>query len=338
MVKHRGDDICGVLLLDKPTGRSSNFYLQRVKYLFNAKKAGHTGSLDPLATGLLPICFGKATCLSEYFLHSDKSYEAVIQLGIITDSHDCDGQIVEHREVAVSEEQFSIALQSFQGEIKQTPPMVSALKHKGQPLYKLALKGKEVERKARKMTVYALSGELLENNQARLNVHCSSGFYVRQLAADLGEKLGCGAHIIALRRTTSKHLNVDDAISFDQLEKDVSNLKSFSQIDYVQAKKDYIQRRLLPADGLLSSLPAIYTDTINAEHASHGRRVEVNAVSLDQNLNKAMEEENLRTILAQQHFRLYQSIAQKVHFLGIAELKEDGKIKVRRLFNSFKST
>jgi tRNA pseudouridine55 synthase len=187
MVKHRGDDICGVLLLDKPTGRSSNFYLQRLKFLFNAKKAGHTGSLDPLATGLLPICFGKATCISEYFLHSEKSYEAVIQFGVTTDSHDCDGEVVATNEVNFTEQQFESSLEIFTGEIEQIPPMVSALKHNGQPLYKLALKGKEVERKARKMTVYSLTGELLTDNKARLKVHCSSGFYVRQLAADIGE-------------------------------------------------------------------------------------------------------------------------------------------------------
>ncbi len=318
MVKHRGDNICGVLLLDKPTGRSSNFYLQRIKYLFNAKKAGHTGSLDPLATGLLPICFGKATCISEYFLHSENSYEAVIQLGVITDSHDCDGEIVGRRNVQISPEQFENALEGFRGEIEQIPPMVSALKHKGQPLYKLALKGKEVERKARKMTVHSLTGELLDNDQARLDVHCSSGFYVRQLAADLGEVLGCGAHIIALRRTTSKYLSIDDAIDYEELQKEFSEVA-----DNAEAKEAYLKKRLLPAEALLKSLPALYTDRVNAEHVSHGKKIALTEISgeISADIN--------------QHYRLYQSLDSGNHFLGIAEITHEQTLKIRRLFNEF---
>ena len=327
MVKHRGDDICGVLLLDKPSGRSSNFYLQRIKYLFNAKKAGHTGSLDPLATGLLPICFGKATCLSEYFLHSEKSYTATIQLGVITDSHDCDGEIVEQREVKVSNQQFQAALKQFTGEIEQVPPMVSALKHKGQPLYKLALKGHEVEREARKMTVFSLTGELLENDQARIFVHCSSGFYVRQLAADIGILLGCGAHITQLRRVTSKYLNVSDALSFDQIE---AQITSFA--DNADARNAYITEKLLAADTLLQSLPALYVDQVNAEHVSHGRAIDLSEL----NVEKA-EQRTLIELINGQHFRLYQSThdIDLAHFLGIAERKGDHQVKVRRLFNQF---
>lgn len=327
MVKHRGDDICGVLLLDKPSGRSSNFYLQRIKYLFNAKKAGHTGSLDPLATGLLPICFGKATCLSEYFLHSDKSYAATIQLGVITDSHDCDGDVVEQREVNITEQQFHTALQHFTGEIEQVPPMVSALKHKGQPLYKLALKGQEIERQARKMTVFSLSGELLDNNQARLSVHCSSGFYVRQLAADLGEQLGCGAHITQLRRTTSKYLQIADAMSFEQVEADLESMAG-----NVDARAEYIAEKLLPADALLQSLPALYVDQVNAEHVSHGRTIPLSTLQLEKDEQKTAVE-----LIGDQHFRLYQLLESEgaIHFLGIAERKTDDKVKVRRLFNAF---
>ncbi len=322
MVKHRGDNICGVLLLDKPTGRSSNFYLQRIKYLFNAKKAGHTGSLDPLATGLLPICFGKATCLSEYFLHSEKSYEAVIQLGVNTDSHDCDGEVVERREVSVSDNQFEQALSQFRGEIEQIPPMVSALKHKGQPLYKLALQGKEIERKARKMTVYSLTGSLIKDNQASLQVHCSSGFYVRQLAADLGEVLGCGAHIVALRRTSSKHLSIEGSIGFEQLQEE------FLQVaDDQEARANYLKGRLLPADALLPSLPEFFVDMANAEHVSHGRKIPQS--SLLDSVNNGVE-----NLDGQQHFRLYQQRPNGgKHFLGIAELVQEESVKVRRLFN-----
>ena len=327
MVKHRGDDICGVLLLDKPSGRSSNFYLQRIKYLFNAKKAGHTGSLDPLATGLLPICFGKATCLSEYFLHSDKSYEATIQLGVITDSHDCDGEVVERRKVEVTEQQLQAALEQFMGEIEQVPPMVSALKHQGKPLYKLALKGQEIERKARKMTVFALTGELLRADQVRLQVHCSSGFYVRQLAADLGEQLGCGAHIMQLRRTTSKYLQIADAIGFDQIEAEIT---SFS--GNVDARTAFIAEKLLPADALLQSLPLLCVDQVNAEHVSHGRAIDLSVLNTEKVESKTPIE-----LIGGQHFRLYQSIdgLDSAHFLGIAERKGDNQVKVRRLFNQF---
>jgi len=319
MVKHRGDDICGVLLLDKPSGRSSNFYLQRVKHLFNAKKAGHTGSLDPLATGLLPICFGKATCISEYFLHSDKAYEATIQLGETTDSHDSDGQIVARKEVNITDERFQQVLQEFQGEIEQIPPMVSALKHQGQPLYKLALQGKDVNRKPRKMHVYSISGQLLNQNQAKLQVHCSSGFYVRQLAADIGELLGCGAHIIALRRTQSKHLSIAHAISFEQL------LDEFDKLpDQREMKSAYIESKLLSADLVLDSLPALFVEKEGAEHVSHGRKLRLDQIVNDQ-LSMDLD----------QHYRLYQLVGEEHHFLGIAELSGERMLKVRRLFNSY---
>lgn len=326
MVKHRGDDICGVLLLDKSTGKSSNFYLQRIKYLFNAKKAGHTGSLDPLATGLLPICFGKATCISEYFLHSEKSYQAVIQFGVTTDSHDCDGEVVSRTDVNFTQQQFENALQSFVGEIEQVPPMVSALKHKGQPLYKLALQGKEVERKARKMTVYSLSGELLDNNQARLNVHCSSGFYIRQLAADLGEKLACGAHVIELRRTTSKYLDVTNAISFEELESKFEELNDSIQTNSFDQKAAYIQSVLLAPDQLLKSLPKVEVNKTVATDISHGRKGEFDLSQIQE------------VTSPDQHFRVYQKFdsdePNKKHFLGIAEITSENQLKIRRLFNS----
>ena len=317
MVKHRGDNICGVLLLDKPSERSSNFYLQRIKYLFNAKKAGHTGSLDPLATGLLPICFGKATCLSEYFLHSDKSYEAIIQFGVSTDSHDSDGDIVSVSDVEFSQHQFDQSLKKFIGDIEQTPPMVSALKHNGQPLYKLALKGQEIERKPRKMQVFSLAGVLLPDNQAKLTVHCSSGFYVRQLTADLGEELGCGAHIKQLRRISSKYLTIENAIKFDDIEAKVNQFN-----DNAINKQSYIQSILIEPDKLLKSLPAIEVGEQSANDVSHGRKANFNHSQLQKTFSK------------DQHYRLYQRIdANQRHFLGIAEINSEGLLKVRRLFN-----
>ena len=204
--------------MDKPTGMSSNHALQRVKRLFNAKKAGHTGSLDPLATGLLPICLGQATKISEYLLHSHKKYSTIIKLGETTDTLDSEGEVLEVKPVDVSDAQITAALQQFRGNIKQVPPMYSALKKDGQPLYKLAREGKETERPARDMTVHSLTAERLAAEQVRLEVHCSSGFYIRSLAHDLGQVLGCGAHVIELRRTAIKEVGVEQSIGLEQLE------------------------------------------------------------------------------------------------------------------------
>ena len=311
MVKHRGDDICGVLLLDKETDCSSNQVLQRVKRLFNAKKAGHTGSLDPLATGLLPCCFGKATCLSEYFLTSDKRYEAVIRFGINTDSHDVDGDVTQTRPVTFNAIGFQEALTRFIGEIEQTPPMVSALKHKGQPLYKLALKGQEIERKPRKMTVHSLQGELLKDREhhAKISVHCSSGFYVRQLAADLGETLGCGGHIVELRRIASKGVLVDKAITWVELSEKLEGLEGGK-------RGEVIQSVLLPPEKLLEFLPRFDANEVQTDHLSHGRRIDIP----DEFLGLSSDE----------HIRVFY---EGNKFLGIGQHGPIGKMKVRRLFD-----
>jgi len=311
MVKHRGDDICGVLLFDKETGSSSNQVLQRVKRLLNAKKAGHTGSLDPLATGLLPCCFGKSTCLSEYFLASDKRYEAVIQFGVNTDSHDVDGDITQTRPVDFNAADFQEALTGFVGDIEQIPPMVSALKHKGQPLYKLALKGKEVERKPRKMTVYSLQGELLTDREhhAKISVHCSSGFYVRQLAADLGEVLGCGAHIVELRRTASKAITIDKAITWTELQATLDGLDG-------EERSVAIQNLLLPPERLLEFLPRLDANKDQTDHLSHGRRIDI--------------PDEFSGLSDKEHIRVYHSDNK---FLGIGQHSPTGKMKIRRLFD-----
>ncbi len=321
MVKHRGDDICGVLLLDKPTGRSSNHVLQQIKRLFNAKKAGHTGSLDPLATGLLPICFGKATCLSQYFLHSDKQYETIIQFGVSTDSHDSDGDVTSTREVVFSVDQFQSALDQFKGAIEQIPPMVSALKHKGQPLYKLALKGQEIERKPRSMTVYGLTGELLNDNRARINVHCSSGFYVRQLAADLGEVLGCGAHVVELRRTASKYLSVENALLIEQVETLFAEKSG-------QSRADMINAGLIAPDELLKSLPFVSVDASQAHRLAQGQTIRhLTQPDADTSYTEMgqIKVDNIRN-----HCRVYQN---DTHFLGIGDWNNKGTLKMKNRFN-----
>jgi len=232
---------------------SSNQALQKVKWLFHAKKAGHTGSLDPLATGLLPICFGQATKVSQYLLDSHKKYTTVIKLGEITDTLDSEGEVLERKAVDISDAQIESALEHFRGGIKQVPPMYSALKKNGQPLYKLARKGEVVERPARDMMVHSLQAERVDAGHVRLFVHCSSGFYIRSLAHDLGQALGCGAHVVELRRTDIKSISLSQAYSLEQLEK--ANL-----VDV-----------LLPIDSLLTDLPLVDISEAQALSLLQGR-------------------------------------------------------------------
>ena len=200
--RNRGRQVNGGLLLDKPIGITSNAALQRVKRLFNANKAGHTGSLDPLATGMLPLCLGEATKISSFLLSADKEYRACLKLGVITDSADAEGNVVETRPVAdYSESRVREVLKRFLGESSQIPPMHSAIKQNGQPLYKLAHQGIEVERKARDITIYSLELLRFEGDELEIAVRSSKGTYIRTLSEDIGEALGCGAHITALRRT-----------------------------------------------------------------------------------------------------------------------------------------
>ena len=200
MSRHRrtyGRNVNGILLLNKSTGISSNDALQQVKKIYNANKAGHTGALDPLATGMLPICLGEATKFSQYLLDSDKSYEVTAQLGVRTDTSDSDGQMIEEHEVDLTLEQIEKALDSFRGNINQVPSMYSALKYQGKPLYQYAREGITIDRPARPITVYEFSiRELTPTNKLKMFVHCSKGTYVRTLVDDLGQKLGCGACVV----------------------------------------------------------------------------------------------------------------------------------------------
>ncbi len=211
MGKSRGERVNGVLLLDKPGGMTSNAALQAVRRLLNAAKAGHTGTLDPMATGLLPLTFGEATKFSADLLNADKSYRATLQLGITTSTGDADGEVIDRRDVAVSSAQLDATLSRFIGDVEQVPPMHSALKRDGQPLYKLAREGAEVERTPRRITVHRLTLVEQCDDSVVVDVDCSKGTYVRVLAEDIGRVLGCGAHLTALRRTRAGRLSVDDA-------------------------------------------------------------------------------------------------------------------------------
>ena len=232
----------GVLLLDKPLGLSSNDALQRVKRLYRAEKAGHTGTLDPLATGLLPLCFGAATKFSQVSLDADKRYLATLRLGQTTSTGDAEGQLLQQREVAVGRADLDAALLRFTGAIDQVPPMHSALKLDGRALYEYARKGVEVERAPRRVTVHRLEVVDWQADTLVLDVGCSKGTYIRTLAQDLGEQLGCGAHLSALRRTASGALRVEDASTLDAL------------AAMSEAERDAL---LQPADALLAGWPRV---------------------------------------------------------------------------------
>ena len=255
MTKPAKIDVHGVVLLDKPQGMTSNTAMKKLRWHFNAKKAGHTGSLDPMATGLLPICFGQATKVSEYFLNSSKRYTARVTLGETTDTYDAEGEVLETKDVAVSDEQIEHALENFRGAIMQQPPMYSALKRGGQPLYKLARQGKVVDRPERPMTVFDLRWKRLSKTELEIDVHCSSGFYVRSLAHDLGVALECGAHLSYLRRTQIKSIGLDQAMSLEIL---------------LNSK---LEKVLKPIDSLLQHLPSMTVSEHDAQRLLQGQTV-----------------------------------------------------------------
>ena len=250
--------INGVLLLNKPVGLTSNAALQKAKWLLNAKKAGHTGTLDPFADGLLPLCFGEATKFSAFLLDADKHYRAVLQLGVTTTTGDPEGETLATREVHASRADIEAVLPRFMGEIEQIPPMHSALKHQGRPLYEYARAGIEIERPPRKVQIRAL--ELVECDLPRvvLDVQCSAGTYIRTLAQDIGAALGCGAHLTALTRTAAGGFNLEQARTLADLETlDASQRPAL----------------LLPADCLVAHLPAVQLDAADAAALCQGRSV-----------------------------------------------------------------
>ncbi len=249
--------------MDKDTGLSSNAVLQKVKRLFFAKKAGHTGALDPLASGILPICLGQATKVAGFLLDDNKRYYVRGKLGETTDTLDCEGEITNTRDFELSEAQVKAAAFSFQGDIEQIPPMYSALKKDGQPLYKLARLGIEIERPARPVTIFNIDFLGYENGIFSLEVSCSKGTYIRSLIGDIGEKLGCGAHVIELRRTGFAHVDIDQAIKFSDLEKLASD--NYAQLD----------AQIFPSEDMLPSIHSITIDEQQGIDIRYGRTVKV---------------------------------------------------------------
>lgn len=250
--RRRGRDIHGVLLLDKPQGLSSNDALQKVKRLYNANRAGHTGALDPLATGMLPICLGEATKFSQFLLDSDKRYRVIARLGQRTDTSDADGQIVQERPVNFTQAQLDAALDSFRGDIKQVPSMYSALKYQGKKLYEYARQGIEVPREARSITVYDLQFIRWEGDELELEIHCSKGTYIRTITDDLGELLGCGAHVIYLRRLQVATYPIERMVTLEQL----NELLEQAQAQEV-APGELLDPLLMPMDSPVENYPEV---------------------------------------------------------------------------------
>lgn len=300
--RSQGRKVNGILLLDKPVGITSNAALQTVKRLFNARKAGHTGSLDPQASGLLPICFGEATKMSGYLLDADKCYEGTCKLGVRTITGDAEGNVIETRPVretdAAGVEQV---LARFRGEIEQVPPMHSAVKVNGQPLYKLAHQGLEIERKARTVTIYELEAIRLEGDELDIRMRCSKGTYVRTLAEDIGEALGCGAHLSALRRTAAGPFNIEDAVSLAQLER------------LAEDGPAELDKLLLPMEHALQNWPAVTVTDNSAYYLAQGQ-----AVLVPQAPTSGW-------------VRLF---AGNERFLGVGQVLEDGRIAPRRLVSA----
>ena len=295
----KGRPVSGVVLLNKPKGMSSNHALQRVKRLYNAQKAGHTGALDPLATGLLPVCLGEATKFSQYLLDADKAYRVQAQLGVRTTTSDAEGEIVQRADVELTDEQIIAALKPFVGAQEQTPSIYSALKYEGRPLYYYARRGIEVPRKTRTIMIHDIEFMGRQGDRLELQVSCSKGTYIRTLIDDLGQALGCGAHVTLLHRNGVADLNADEMIDFDTLEQQ-------------ERPDDW----LYSVDCLLSSLPQQTVTQTQASDLLHGQPIS-NSTALSQ---------------AGAECRMFATHKDGGdQFIGVAALRDDGQFWPKRV-------
>ena len=301
-VKRKRRSVSGIIIFDKPYGFSSNGALQKVRWLLNADKGGHTGSLDPLATGVLPLCFGEATKFSRYLLDADKEYEAVMQFGVTTNTGDAEGEVLETRAVHVCAEDIESVLPQFRGVIQQVPPMYSALKKDGQPLYKLARAGIIVDRPARTVTINHLELLSCEGDQARILVSCTKGTYIRTLVEDIGAALGCGAHVAQLRRTKAGPFDLTHAVSLEELE----------QL-HKEGGAEALDACMIPMDSGLQDWPIVRL----TEHSSffwlNGQPVRAQQAPLEGMV------------------RVYNHSDE---FIGVGEMDDDGMVAPRRLIRS----
>ncbi len=291
--------INGVLLLNKPAGCSSNQALQRAKHMFQAAKAGHTGNLDPFATGLLPICFGEATKFSSYLLDADKKYRAVLKLGVTTTTGDTEGEVASRYAVQLQKDAVEQAVAAFQGEIDQIPPMYSALKFQGKPLYEYARAGEEIERKPRRVTIHHIELVRRSGDEAEILVGCSKGTYVRVLGEDIGKRLGCGAHLTQLERLETGGFRLHDALTLEQLQ----------AMD--ESARDDV---LLPIDVLLQDLPRVDLDADSTVYMRQGQLVWKSGLQREASLLRAYAPDGV--------------------LIGVAENMHDGRIAPRRIVAS----
>ena len=298
--RKRGRDIHGVFLLDKPQGMSSNDIMQKVKRIFQANKAGHTGALDPLATGMLPICLGEATKFSQFLLDADKRYLVTAKLGERTDTSDAEGQIVETRDVNVKTPEILTALERFRGNILQVPTMFSALKYNGKPLYEYARQGITVEREARPITIFGLNFIEYNAPYLTLEVHCSKGTYIRTLVDDLGEALGCGAHVTMLRRTAVADYPTEKMLDWHALQS-LAEQQDLALLDAL----------LLPMDTAVAKLPALTLNESQTQGIGFGQRVKFDNPNSLQGQVRLFSHEN--------------------RFLGVAVIDENNVIRPQRL-------
>ena len=290
--------INGLLLIDKPLGFSSNQALSKIKWIFSAKKAGHTGTLDPLATGLLPICFGEATKFSSHLLNSEKTYEASIKLGWKSSTGDAEGKLTESKIISISLDKLEEVLSLFVGLSNQTPPMFSALKHKGQPLYKFAREGVKIERKQRQIKISELKLLNYEKNIIKFAVTCSKGTYIRTLAEDIANKLGMDGYLIDLRRTKIGNLNVQDALSLDKIEA----LSTVKRIDFIK-----------PTEVLVDEYPKIILNESEENLIKNGQPIQ---------LPKKVNPE------------IYRLFSKNSEFIGLGEIDSNNLLKAVRLIST----
>ncbi|WP_269519648.1 tRNA pseudouridine(55) synthase TruB [Alteromonas sp. BMJM2] len=298
--RRKGRDINGIVLLDKPLGGSSNQLLQKVRWLYKAVKAGHTGALDPLASGMLPLCLGEATKFSQFLLDAEKTYEVTAQLGVRTTTSDADGEVVEEKPVDVTDAQVNEACLAFLGKSKQIPSMFSALKHQGKPLYFYARQGIEIEREPRDIEVFELDVLRIELPYVEMRIKCSKGTYIRSIVDDLGQNLGCGAYVTRLHRTEVADYPTDKMVSLDTL---ISTQESLDEGDFAA-----LDAFLIPMDTAVSRLPRV---TINDEERSrfdHGQSV------------KGVCEADLVVGVS---YRVYHQQADDLLFLGVGEGVKD---------------
>ena len=305
----RGRAVNGILLLDKPVGMTSNGALQEAKMLFSAAKAGHTGSLDPLATGVLPLCFGEATKFSQFLLDANKRYLTRIRLGVVTTTGDADGEMLRTAEVPeISTGDLEVILDKFRGEISQVPSMYSAIKVNGQPLYKLARQGIEIERKSRQVTIFKMDLISQAHAEIVLDISCSKGTYVRSIAEDIGEAIGCGAHVIALQRLESGPFGIEDTYSMEAL-RQLRESGGMNALD----------KMLLPESSAVEGWPAVELTELTASYLKQGQPVQIPNAPTEGWVRIFSESGGAREGRVGEHF------------LGVGEILEDGRIAPRRL-------